>query len=85
MPAEKLDSHVDEECGFRMVACNYCREETTANQLEVSCIDLQIWAHRDYNTGDILLTPIHSPHTPGTSEPVSQGPSRMREMFQVGG
>jgi len=34
MPADKLDSHVDDECGFRMVACNYCREETAANQLE---------------------------------------------------
>jgi len=42
MPAEKLDCHVDDECGFRMVACNSCREETTANQLEVSCIDLKI-------------------------------------------
>jgi len=55
MPAEKLDSHVDDECGFRMVACNYCREGTTANQLVVSCIDLQIWAYGDYSTGDILL------------------------------
>ena len=38
LPAEKLDSHVDGECPFRKVACNHCREETAANQLEVRLI-----------------------------------------------
>ena len=38
MLADKLDSHVDGECQYRMVACNHCREETAANQLEVRLI-----------------------------------------------
>ena len=34
LPAEKLDRHVDGDCPFRKVACNHCREEVAANQLE---------------------------------------------------
>ena len=36
MPAEKLDSHVDVDCPFRMVVCDHCREEIAANQFKVS-------------------------------------------------
>ena len=38
LPAEKLGSHVDGDYPFRKVACNHCREETVANQLEVRLI-----------------------------------------------
>ena len=38
LPAEKLGSHVDGDCLFRKVACDHCREESAANQLEVRLI-----------------------------------------------
>ena len=42
MPAEKLDRHVDVDCPFRMVVCNYCREETAANRVEVRSIHQEL-------------------------------------------
>ena len=36
LPAEKLDSHVNVNCSFRNITCDYCKEETAANQLKVS-------------------------------------------------
>ena len=33
LPAEKLDSHVNVDCPFRKVTCDYCKEETAANKV----------------------------------------------------
>ena len=43
MPTEKLDRHVDGDCPFRKVACDHCREETAANQLEVRLVHQELY------------------------------------------